>query len=135
MVIQTGILNGYFSVGLNKSIEKDIMADWTRIKGYAQHTYVQKFPVLSFLLSGVSHYKDIIETISIDDVLQMEFEPENMYDDKAIKITKNNTVCGYVPKDVKEKIIEYVPSDVKVIDKRNVHDIYSLRVEVMRNEE
>jgi len=110
------------------------MADWKRIIGFEQHTYVQNFPVLSFLLSGVSYYKDIIETIQIDDILKMEFEPENKYDDKAIKITKNNTICGYVPKDIQEKILSCVPSDVKVIDKRNVKDdIYSLRVEVIRN--
>jgi hypothetical protein len=110
------------------------MADWRRVMGFEQNTYVQNFSALSFLLSGVSHYKDIIETISVDDVLKMEFEPENKYDHKAIKITKNNTVCGYVPKDIEEKIASYVPSDVKVIDKRNIKgDIYSLRVEVVLN--
>ena len=108
------------------------MADWRRIIGFEKHTYIQKFPVTSFLLSGVSHYKDIIESIHLDDLLKMEFEPENEYDTKAIKISKNNCICGYVPKDIKEKIISYVPSDVKVIDKRYIkEDIYSLRVEVI----
>ncbi len=108
------------------------MADWRRIIGFEQHTYVQKFPILSFLLSGVSYHKDIIETVNVNDILRMDFEPENKYDDKAIKITKMNSICGYVPKDVREKILFYVPSDVKVIDKRKVKDdIYSLRVEIM----
>jgi hypothetical protein len=110
------------------------MSDWRRVIGFEQHTYVQSFPITSFLLSGVSYYKDIIETIQINDVLKMEFEPENKYDDKAIKITKNDTICGYVPADMKEKILSYVPSNVKVIDKRSVkNDIYSLRVDVMAN--
>lgn len=108
------------------------MADWRRIIGFEQHTYVQKFPVTSFLLSGVTHYKDIIKTIQIDDLLKMDFEPENIYDKNAIKIHKNNIICGYVPKDIKEKIILYIPSDVKVIDKRHIKDdIYSLRVDVI----
>jgi len=111
------------------------MADWRRIIGFEQHTYIQTFPMLSFLLSGVSYYTNIIETIQVNDILKMEFEPENKYDDKAIKITKNNTICGYVPKDMQKKILSHVPSDVKVIDKRHVKDtIYSLRVEVMIHE-
>lgn len=111
------------------------MSDWRRTIGFEKHTYVQSFPVSSFLLSGVSYCKDIVGTIQIDDILKMEFAPENMYDPSAIKITKNNTICGYVPKEIKEKITPYVPADVKVIDKTNVKsDIYSLRVDVIKKE-
>ena len=93
-------LNIHFSIGLHTSIEKDItMVDWRRIIGFEQHTYVQTSPMLSFLLSGVSYYTDIIETIQVNDILKMEFELENKYDNKAITITKNNTIYGYARKD------------------------------------
>lgn len=37
---------------------------------------------------------DIIETISIDDVLKMDFEPENKYDDKAIKNPRRSKILS-----------------------------------------
>ena len=61
----------------------------------------------------------------------MSFEPNN-YDSSAIIIKKNIDICGYVPKDIKDKVKSYVPSQVKVIDKRLVeNNIYSLRVDIV----
>lgn len=35
------------------------MTDWVRVHAYAQDTYVQTFPITSFLVSGVSHYTEL----------------------------------------------------------------------------
>jgi hypothetical protein len=107
------------------------MTDWVRVHAYAQHTYVQTFPITSFLVSGISHYTDTIKDISVNDILYMLFEPENKYDSTAIVIKRNDGICGYVPKDLKEKILPYVPSSVKVIDKHFFKGNYSLRVDII----
>jgi hypothetical protein len=107
------------------------MADWRRVIGFEKHTYVQSFPVTSFLLSGVSFYKDTIKDINNDDILDMTSE-SNTYDSTAIVIKRGSDICGYVPKDSKEKVTPYVPSQVKVIDKHHIKDgIYSLRVDII----
>jgi hypothetical protein len=109
------------------------MTDWRRVLGFQNHTYVQPFPVTSFLLSGVSFYKDTINDINIGDILDMNFE-SNTYDASAIIIKRVTDICGYVPKNIKDKVKKYVPSKVKVIDKRLVkNDIYSLRVDIIEN--
>jgi hypothetical protein len=55
----------------------------------------------------------------------------NKYDSSAIVIKKNENVCGYVPKHLKEKIQSFVPSTVRVFDKRYTKNgIYSLRVDI-----
>ena len=109
------------------------MTDYVRVHAYAEHTYVEKFPVTSILLAGVKHYKDTIENIKIDDILNMTFEPNNQYDASAIVIKKNEEICGYVPQDCQEKIKGYVPSQVKVIDKKFLHKtkIWTLRVDIV----
>ena len=107
------------------------MTDWTRVHAFAKHSYVESFPVTSFLLSGVSFYKDTIKNINVGDILNMMFE-SNQYDETAIVIKKYSDICGYVPKDIKDIIKNHVPSCVKVIDKRYVENgIYSLRVNLM----
>jgi len=107
------------------------MTDWRKVFGFEKHTYIQSFPVTSFLLTGVSFYKDTIKNIKIDDILDMSLEP-NEYDSTAIIIKRNTDICGFIPKDNKEKVKPYVPAQVKVIDKRHVeHDIYSLRVDII----
>jgi len=106
------------------------MTDWTRVHGFHYNTYVQEFPVTSFLLAGVSNYKITIEAVQKQDILTMEFEPTNIYDSTAIVIKRGSDICGYVPKDLKGKIISFVPCNVRVIDKRLVSDkIYSMRVD------
>jgi hypothetical protein len=56
----------------------------------------------------------------------------NKYDSSAIVIKKNEDICGYVPRDLKEKIQPFVPSTVRVFDKRYIENgIYSLRVDII----
>lgn len=108
------------------------MSDWKRVFGFEKNTYVKKYPVNSFLLSGVSFYKDAVKDINIGDLLDMNFEVNNKYDSSAISIKKITDLCGYVPKDLKEKIIPFVPSQIKVIDKQLVEDnVYSVRVDIV----
>ena len=105
------------------------MTDWGRVIGFEKNTYVESFPVTSFLLSGVSHYQHTIKDINIGDILDMSLE-SNDYDRVAIVIKKNTDTCGYVRKDNKDKVISYVPSQVKVIDKHFFKGVYSLRVDI-----
>jgi hypothetical protein len=107
------------------------MTDWRKVIGFEKHTYVESFPVSSFLLSGVSFYKDTIKNIEIGDTLYMTSD-SNKYDSSAIVIKKNQDICGYVPRDLKEKIQPFVPSTVRVFDKRYIENgIYSLRVDII----
>jgi len=107
------------------------MTDLRRVIGFEKHTYVQAFPITSFLLAGVKSYQDSIENIKKDDILDMDFEPNNIHDSTAIVIKKITDICGYVPKDSQDKVKSYVPSQVKVIDKRRYKGIYSLRVDII----
>ena len=107
------------------------MTDWRKVIGFEKYTYVQSFPVTSFLLSGVSFYKDTIKNIEIGDTLYMTSE-SNKYDSSAIVVKRKEDICGYVPRDLKEKIKLFVPSTVRVYDKRYIENgIYSLRVDII----
>ena len=109
------------------------MTDWRRVIAFEKHTYVQSFPITSFLLAGVSYYKDTIKGIQKDEILTMKLEP-NQYDSAAIVIKQGENTCGYVPRDMQSKVRPYVPSNVKVIDKRLVeNNIYSLRVDIVKH--
>ena len=93
--------------------------------------YVEKFPINSFLLTGPRYFQDVIRTINIHDTLSMTFQ-SNEYDNSAIVIKKNGIACGHVPQNSKEKIARFVPSQVKVIDKRLADPyVWNLRVEVI----
>ena len=107
------------------------MTDWNTVIGFEKHTYVQAFPITSFLLAGVKSYQDSIENIKNGDILDMSFEPNNIYDSSAIVIKNITDICGYVPKDSQDKVKSYVPSQVKVIDKQRVKSNYSLRVDII----
>jgi hypothetical protein len=110
------------------------MTDWNKVFGFEKHTYNQSFPITSFLLVGVSNYKDTINNINIGDILDMDFEPNNIHDTSAIVIKKITDICGYVSKDSNDKVKSYVPSKVKVIDKQRVKNNYSLRVDIIEKE-
>ena len=111
------------------------MTDWVRVHGFHYNTYVQDFPVTSFLLAGVSNYQDTIKHIEINTILDMQFEPENKWDKDAIIVKYGSDICGYVPKDTREKIVSFVPCNLMVIDKRRVKGgIYSLRVDIIVNQ-
>jgi len=103
------------------------------VHAFEQHTYVQTFPSTSFLLSGVSFYKDTVKSVHVGDILDMSFE-SNIYDNSAIVIKKSTDICGYVPKDIKDKVKGFVPCNVTVIDKRLVeNNIYSIRVDIVNS--
>ena len=107
------------------------MTDWNKVFGCERHQHVQSFPITSFLLAGVKSYQDSIENIKNGDILDMSFEPNNIYDSSAIVIKNITDICGYVPKDSQDKVKSYVPSQVKVIDKQRVKTNYSLRVDII----
>lgn len=52
-------------------------------------------------VSGVSFSQDIINKLKKDDILDLELEPTNKYDKNAIKVMKDNELCGYIPKKYK----------------------------------
>ena len=108
------------------------MTDWTRVHAFHYNTYIQDFPVTSFLLAGVSHYQEAILSLKPDTILEMTFEPENQHDPEAIVIKRGTDICGYVPKVTREKVVSFVPSNVMVIDIRRVKGgNYSLRVDIV----
>lgn len=106
------------------------MTDWTRVHAYAKHTSIEQYPITSFLLSAVSFHQEVIKDLEVNESLQMDFEV-NKYDPTAIVIKRGLEICGYVPKDIKEKVLSFVPSKVKVIEKRLYKGIYSLRVDIV----
>ena len=107
------------------------MTDWNKVIGCDKYIHAPPFPITSFLLAGVKSYQDSIENIKEGDILDMSFEPNNIYDSSAIVIKKITDICGYVPKDCKDKVKSYVPSQVKVSHKtRCKGGIYSLRVDI-----
>jgi chemotaxis signal transduction protein len=108
------------------------MTDWRRVIGFEKHSYVQSFPVTSFLLVGVTNYQETIIGINIGDILDMSHDEQNAYDKTAIIVKRSNNTCGFVSKDEKEKVQPHVPSKVKVIDKRLYKNNYSLRVDIIR---
>ena len=66
---------------------------------YTQQYYGNKisFPEQSFLIAGISFYKNNCSYITYETELTMEFEPDNKYDKSAISIKNNNKKIGYVP--------------------------------------
>lgn len=63
-------------------------------------------------LSGVSFYQDIIKTLKENDILTMELDTDNKYDSNAIKILKDNTICGYIPKKYKINDTEIILNEL-----------------------
>ena len=66
---------------------------------YTQQYYGNKiiFPENSFLISGISYYKDNCLDITYETELVMKLEPDNKYDPFAISILNNDKIIGYVP--------------------------------------
>lgn len=55
--------------------------------------------------------KDIIRSLEIGDEIQLEREPDNAYDENAIKTLFNGTHIGYVEKDVAVEIAPLLDED------------------------
>ena len=65
-----------------------------------------------FKLSGVSFYQETIKSLKENDVLRKELEQDNKYDSNAIKILKDNIICGYIPKKYKINDTEIILNEL-----------------------
>ena len=105
---------------------------------YIQHYYGNKinFPKESFLISGISFYKENCSNITYDTELNMKFEPDNIYDQTAIAVMNNDKIIGYVPNNVTmpnnvtiKKLCENnITEPLKVINIKKIKGNYGIRV-------
>jgi hypothetical protein len=100
---------------------------------YTQQYYGNKiiFPEKSFLVSGISFYKDNCVDITYETELTMEFEPDNQYDKSAISVKNNNKKIGYVPKknsQIKKLCKENITQTLKIINIKMIKGNYGIRV-------
>lgn len=102
---------------------------------YTNQYYGNKiiFPEKSFLVSGISFYKDNCLDITYDTELLMELEPHNEHDSSAICITNDGKKVGYVPnskiKEVcKELFKENAKQPLKIINIKTINGNYGIRV-------
>ena len=98
---------------------------------YTQQYYGNKidFPEKSFLVSGISFYKDNCLDITYDKELTMEFEPDNQYDETAIVVKNNNKTIGYVPNSQIKKICkENITEPLKILNIKIINGNYGIRV-------
>lgn len=63
---------------------------------YIGHT--ETFPENSFLISGVSFYKDAVRKVTHTSILTSIAEPDNPYYSNAVKVMNDTEQVGYVPK-------------------------------------
>lgn len=100
--------------------------------GHYTHQYYGNkiiFPEESFLVRGISFYKENCVGIAYDAELTMDAEPENKYDKSAIVIKYNNKKIGYVPNcEIKEFCKENISEPLKIINIKTVHGNYGIRV-------
>jgi len=61
---------------------------------------------LNFNVAGVSFYKKTINSLLEGDILYLEKDPKNKYDTNAVKILKDNSLLGHVPKDFNKVILK-----------------------------
>lgn len=63
-----------------------------------------KIPTI-FKPTGVSFCQETINSLQKDDLLKLELDPQNKYDDFAIKVmTEEDKMCGFVPRKMKIKV-------------------------------
>ena len=98
---------------------------------FTQQYYGNKiiFPEKSFLISGISFYKDNCLDITYETDLTMELEPDNEYDKSAISIKNNKKKIGYVPNSqIKELCKENITESLKIINIKLINGNYGIRV-------
>ena len=98
---------------------------------YYGHTIT--FPKESFLISGISFYKENCINITYDTELIMKYEPHNKYDASAIfiSILSNNNIVGYVPNtstEIKELCKNNIDEILKIINIKITNGNYGIRV-------
>ena len=98
---------------------------------FTQQYYGNKiiFPEKSFLISGISFYKENCSNITYDTELIMKHELDNKYDPFAISIMNNDKVIGYVPNtEIKELCKNNITETLKIINIKIMHGNYGIRV-------
>ena len=99
---------------------------------FTQQYYGNKiiFPEKSFLIAGISFYKENCLNITYDTELFMKHEPYNKYDSFAISIINNGKIIGYVPKnnEIKELCKNNITQSLKIINIKMINNNYGIRV-------
>ena len=96
---------------------------------FTQQYYGNKivFPKESFLISGISFYKDNCVNITYDTELVMKYDPTNIHDPSAISIVHNDKIIGYVP--IISKIYcKSITESLKIINIKKTYETYGIRV-------
>lgn len=64
----------------------------------------------SFYIAGFSYWDglDVINELKVGAVLNLEAEPTNVYDPKAVKILYNDTMLGYIPRTENREISKFL---------------------------
>ena len=98
---------------------------------FTQQYYGNKiiFPEKSFLISGISFYKENCSNITYDTELLMKHEEDNKYDSFAISIMNNDKIVGYVPNtEIKELCKNNITETLKIINIKIINGNYGIRV-------
>ena len=98
---------------------------------FTQQYYGNKiiFPEKSFLISGISFYKENCSNITYDTELIMKHEVDNKYDPFAISIMNNDKIIGYVPNsEIKELCKNNITEPLKIINIKIINGNYGIRV-------
>jgi hypothetical protein len=98
---------------------------------FTQQYYGNKiiFPEKSFLISGISFYKENCSNITYDTELLMKQEPDNKYDPYAISIMNIDKVIGYVPNtEIKELCKNNITEPLKILNIKIINGNYGIRV-------
>jgi len=98
---------------------------------FTQQYYGNKiiFPEKSFLISGISFYKENCSNITYDTELLMKHEVDNKYDPFAISIMNNDKIIGYVPNSkIKELCKNNITEPLKIINIKLINGNYGIRV-------
>lgn len=101
------------------------------IYGHFTHQYYGNkiiFPEHSFLISGISFYKENCTNITYDTELFMTDEPDNKYDNTAICILHNQKIIGYVPSQMKGLCKKHMNEPLKIINIKHINGNYGIRV-------
>ena len=98
---------------------------------FTQQYYGNKiiFPEKSFLISGISFYKENCSNITYDTELLMKHDVDNKYDSFAISIINNDKIIGYVPNsEIKELCKNNITEPLKIINIKIINGNYGIRV-------
>ena len=98
---------------------------------FTQQYYGNKiiFPEKSFLIAGISFYKENCSNITYDTELLMKHDVDNKYDSFAISIMNNDKIIGYVPNsEIKELCKNNITEPLKIINIKLINGNYGIRV-------